>query len=598
MEAAGTIMASPSSSSSAFLLSNVSPKSKTHINFIFNPFKNSPLSSSFSKFSRLLPYALTVGEAVCSSSPSETSALPKIDKSGRFCSPRSARELALMILYASCLDGSDPVRHFEKRLNTRRESGYEFDKASLVAYDHMSFGGPPVTVQTSEEAEELLRNDQKESDNEAVVLSAPPKLVYSKLILRFTRKLLVAVVEKWDSNVLAIEEVAPLNWKNEPAGRILELSILHLAMSEISCLGTKHQIVINEAVDLAKRFCDGAAPRIINGCLRTFVEKHSSCKDEAISSFKINSYLINFMFPMAFHSMEVGIEGASNSNLFSKTQLSERESPIDLEHLDKVDVGGEGKKKRSNWSKAEDEILARSFVTISDVLAYNDGSGSRFPVAQRKDTASRGPTTIVTPKSQFRTCPTDHDSIGYPRMKASGESSTTKHRLLHASGPHPIPPPNDPKTNQYNQDLRLIHSTNGNHLESPNEDSSIDHQVTTMFPTNETWYFASQMLVSSSGGLILILTAQSTRNEFRIHRRSKRIPCWHLCLAPTGVTRTRLFSVDCGRLRQSGPRPEPRLLRQAALEALTNSARTDSPRRIGRNKFPAKIGGGGGGGAI
>ncbi|KZV19003.1 hypothetical protein F511_11924 [Dorcoceras hygrometricum] len=81
------------------------------------------------------------------------------------------------------------------------------------------------------------------------------------------------------------------------------------------------------------------------------------------------------------------------------------------------------------------------------------------------------------------------------------------------------------RTNQYNQYLGLIHSTNGNHLECPNEGSSIDHHVTihlhaqniTMFPTNETWYFASQMLVSSSGGLILILTAQSTRNEFRIH---------------------------------------------------------------------------------
>ncbi|KZV43979.1 carboxyl-terminal-processing peptidase 1, chloroplastic [Dorcoceras hygrometricum] len=116
-------------------------------------------------------------------------------------------------------------------------------------------------------------------------------------------------------------------------------------------------------------------------------------------------------------------------------------------------------------------------------------------------------------------------SIGYPRMKASDESSTTKHRLLHASGPHPIPPPNDPKTNQYNQDLGLIHSKNGNHLESSNEGSSIDHQVTihlhaqniTIFPTNETWYFTSQMLVSSSGGLILILTAQSTRNKFRMH---------------------------------------------------------------------------------
>ncbi|KZV36789.1 hypothetical protein F511_12285 [Dorcoceras hygrometricum] len=66
-------------------------------------------------------------------------------------------------------------------------------------------------------------------------------------------------------------------------------------------------------------------------------------------------------------------------------------------------------------------------------------------------------------------------SIGYPRMRASGESSTTIHRLLHASGSHPIPPSNDPKTNQYNQDLGLIHSTNGNHLESPNEVSSIDH---------------------------------------------------------------------------------------------------------------------------
>ncbi|KZV23674.1 hypothetical protein F511_35007 [Dorcoceras hygrometricum] len=35
-------------------------------------------------------------------------------------------------------------------------------------------------------------------------------------------------------------------------------------------------------------------------------------------------------------------------------------------------------------------------------------------------------------------------SIGYPRIRTSDESSTTKHQLLHASGPHPIPPPDDP----------------------------------------------------------------------------------------------------------------------------------------------------------
>ncbi|KZV24706.1 hypothetical protein F511_34540 [Dorcoceras hygrometricum] len=178
-----------------------------------------------------------------------------------------------------------------------------------------------------------------------------------------------------------------------------------------------------------------------------------------------------------------------------------------------------------NWPEQIPAREAAAAATTSD-----GGGGVRrgreaAALERLGDTASRGPTIIAAPESQFRTCPTDHDSIGYPRMSASGESSTTMHRLLHASGSHPIPPPNDPKTNKYNQDLGLIHSINGNHLEGPNEGSSIDHHVTiylhaqniTMFPTNETWYFASQILVSSSGGLILILTAQSTWNMFRIH---------------------------------------------------------------------------------
>ncbi|KZV53055.1 hypothetical protein F511_21534 [Dorcoceras hygrometricum] len=59
----------------------------------------------------------------------------------------------------------------------------------------------------------------------------------------------------------------------------------------------------------------------------------------------------------------------------------------------------------------------------------------------------------------------------------------------------------------------------------------------------------------------------------------------------------RNFTVDGGRLRQSGPRPDTRLLRQPALEVLTRSARTDSPRQVGRKKFrrleaAAALGGG------
>lgn len=46
---------------------------------------------------------------------------------------------------------------------TLSEPGYEFDKASLLAYNHMSFGGPPISVETIEEERELLSNNEQES---------------------------------------------------------------------------------------------------------------------------------------------------------------------------------------------------------------------------------------------------------------------------------------------------------------------------------------------------------------------------------------------------------------------------------------------------
>ncbi|KAL9265799.1 hypothetical protein AKJ16_DCAP24258 [Drosera capensis] len=126
----------------------------------------------------------------------------------------------------------------------------------------MSFSGPPTRTETLEEADQLLRDQEAETAIEAEVLSAPPNLVYNKNMLRLSRKMVIAVKEKWNDHVAVIDKIVPVNWKNEPVGRILEFSILHLAMSEISVLGSGHPIAINEAVHLAKRFCDGAAPRV------------------------------------------------------------------------------------------------------------------------------------------------------------------------------------------------------------------------------------------------------------------------------------------------------------------------------------------------
>ena len=44
------------------------------------------------------------------------------------------------------------------------EAGYEFDKAALMEYNHMSFGGPPVSVDTIEEADRLMQCDMKVSE--------------------------------------------------------------------------------------------------------------------------------------------------------------------------------------------------------------------------------------------------------------------------------------------------------------------------------------------------------------------------------------------------------------------------------------------------
>ncbi|KZV31477.1 hypothetical protein F511_36736 [Dorcoceras hygrometricum] len=46
--------------------------------------------------------------------------------------------------------------------------------------------------------------------------------------------------------------------------------------------------------------------------------------------------------------------------------------------------------------------------------------------------------------------------------------------------------------------------------------------------------------------------------------------------------------VDCGRLRQSGPRPETGFLRQPALEGLTRSAQADSSHQDWPEQIPAK----------
>ncbi|XP_042459334.1 uncharacterized protein LOC122042982 [Zingiber officinale] len=62
-----------------------------------------------------------------------------------------------------------------------------------------------------------------------------------------------------------------------------------------------------------------------------------------------------------------------------ETQLYDHESPIELVNLEKAVSNGEGTRKRSSWTKVEDEVLARNFVTISDdPIIGNDQKADAF----------------------------------------------------------------------------------------------------------------------------------------------------------------------------------------------------------------------------
>ncbi|XP_073022711.1 glutathione S-transferase T3-like [Primulina eburnea] len=62
-----------------------------------------------------------------------------------------------------------------------------------------------------------------------------------------------------------------------------------------------------------------------------------------------------------------------------ETRLSDRETRVDLENVQNTDVDVEGTKKRIIWKKEEDELLARSYVTMSDdPVIGNDQKGNDF----------------------------------------------------------------------------------------------------------------------------------------------------------------------------------------------------------------------------
>lgn len=91
-----------------------------------------------------------------------------------------------------------------------------------------------------------------------------------------TKKYISGIVEGIEENITAIEEKISENlkkdWKLERISKI-NLVLLKLAIYEILYTETPFKVVINEVVELAKKYGDDTSPNFINGILASIVKE-------------------------------------------------------------------------------------------------------------------------------------------------------------------------------------------------------------------------------------------------------------------------------------------------------------------------------------
>lgn len=91
-----------------------------------------------------------------------------------------------------------------------------------------------------------------------------------------TKKYMMEIVEGIEKNSIVIQEKISQNlkkdWKIERISKI-NLVLLKLAIYEIIYTETPFKVVINEVIELAKKYGDDTSPTFINGILASIVKE-------------------------------------------------------------------------------------------------------------------------------------------------------------------------------------------------------------------------------------------------------------------------------------------------------------------------------------
>lgn len=96
--------------------------------------------------------------------------------------------------------------------------------------------------------------------------------VTDKSTIDYVKKSINTINEKKEELENIISTNLKKDWKLERIPKI-NIALLKLAIFEIKYTDTPFKVVINEVVDLAKKYSDDSAPSFINGLLASIVPK-------------------------------------------------------------------------------------------------------------------------------------------------------------------------------------------------------------------------------------------------------------------------------------------------------------------------------------
>ena len=115
---------------------------------------------------------------------------------------------------------------------------------------------------------------QKENNQEAVNVFIENNDINDKE----AKKYILSIAEGVNKNLKDITSIIEKNlkqdWKLERISKV-SLAILKLAIYEILYAGIPFKVVINEAVELAKKYGEDTAPQFVNGILASVVKENN-----------------------------------------------------------------------------------------------------------------------------------------------------------------------------------------------------------------------------------------------------------------------------------------------------------------------------------